>query len=107
MTARILVDDNFKFMDEDERYQHGVFDTVDEALGECRGIVDADLAAMAKPGLSPQALYNLYVSFGRDPFIICDGADDKAAAWSAWKYSKARCNDMLLMVEAPSIAPAP
>jgi len=89
---RVMVDDNFHFMDEDERYQHGVFDTVDEALSKCREIIDADLAAMAKPGLSPQALYDLYVNFGRDPFIVCDGADDKAAAaWSAWDYAKSRC----------------
>jgi hypothetical protein len=92
MTVRVFVDDNFHFMDEDERYQYGAFDTVDEALEKCREMVDADLAQMAKPGLSPQALYELYMSFGRDPFIVCDGADDEAAmAWSAWDYAKSRC----------------
>jgi hypothetical protein len=87
-----MVDDNFHFMDETERYELGAFDTVEEALSKCREIIDADFAHMAKPGLSPEALYELYVHFGEDPFIICEGADEEAArAWSAWDYAKSRC----------------
>ena len=109
MTVRVLVDDNFHYMDESERYQLGVFDTVEEAVSKCREIIDADLAHMAKqakPGLSPEALYELYMRFGEDPFIICEGAADKEAAraWSAWDYAKSRCNDMVLpVVEAPGL----
>jgi hypothetical protein len=104
MTVRVLVDDNFHFMDDDERYELGAFDTVEQALSKCREMVDADLAEMAEPSLSPQVLYNLYTSFGRDPFVVCDGADDKAAAWSAWEYAKSRCNDMVPpVVEAPGL----
>lgn len=105
MTVRVLVDDNFHYMDESERYQLGVFDTVEEAVSKCREIIDADLAHMAKqakPGLSAEALYELYMRFGEDPFIICEGADEEGAeaarAWSAWDYAKSRCNDMVLPV---------
>jgi hypothetical protein len=38
-----MVDDNFHYMDQDERYEHGIFSTVDEAIAACKAIVDADL----------------------------------------------------------------
>jgi hypothetical protein len=94
MTVRVFVDDNFHYMDESERYELGTFDTVDEALSTCRAMVDADLADMAKPGLSAQQLYSFYTHMGRDPFIV--GADDKVVPWSAWDYAKLRCNDLVL-----------
>jgi hypothetical protein len=37
----ILVDDNFHFMDEDERHTFGNFPTLEMALDACREIVTA------------------------------------------------------------------
>jgi hypothetical protein len=55
MTVRILVDDNFRFPDEDQdRYELGVFDTVDEALRKCRQMVDEDLVK-PEPGMSQKS----------------------------------------------------
>ena len=87
---KVMVDDNFHYMDEDERYEHGVYDTAEEAIEACRGIVDRSLEEGYKPGVSAEALYEHYVSFGDDPFIVVlDGADDNAK-FSAWNYAKER-----------------
>ena len=40
MTYTVRVDDNYHCMDESQRYTHGEFETYDEALTACRGIVD-------------------------------------------------------------------
>lgn len=88
---RILVDDNFHYQEEDARREHGVFDTRDEALAECRALVEQSLAAAYRPGMTAEQLYDAYVGFGDDPFIvIIDGRDDQAK-FSAWTYAKERC----------------
>jgi hypothetical protein len=40
---KVIVDDNFHYMDESERYEHGVFATAEEAIAACKRIVDEDL----------------------------------------------------------------
>ena len=37
---QVFVDDNYHYMDEDERYKHGDFATFEEALTACKTIVD-------------------------------------------------------------------
>lgn len=39
----VMVDDNFHYMDEDERYQAGEFDTPQEAINLCKEIVEASI----------------------------------------------------------------
>jgi len=64
---------------------------VEEALPACRGVVDRSLEEEYRPGISAETLYDRYVSFGDDPFIVVlDGPDDRAT-FSAWSYSKERC----------------
>ena len=46
---KVLVDDNFHFMDESERYEAGVFSTVEEAIAKYKRIIDADLEGMTDP----------------------------------------------------------
>jgi hypothetical protein len=87
-TYAVLVDDNFHYQDEDERYQHGSFESYDEAVAACRRIVDAFLDSHYKPGLSEAELYALYTSFGEDPFI---SPDDAKVRFSAWTYARQRC----------------
>ena len=87
---KVMLDDNFHAMDEDKRHEHGVYETVEEAIEACRRIVDESLKEMLKPGISADALYELYTHFGDDPFIVVvDGADDHVK-FSAWSYAEAR-----------------
>jgi len=39
----VYVDDNFHYMDTDERYKYGEYDTLEEAIRECKAIVDREL----------------------------------------------------------------
>ncbi|WP_334380406.1 hypothetical protein [Bradyrhizobium sp. AZCC 1577] len=85
------MDDNFHHANEDERYEHGVFSTAEEAIAACKRIVDEDLNNSYKPGMTEKELYEIYTMFGDDPFVVSlDGADN-AARFSAWDYAKERC----------------
>ena len=88
---RVMVDDNFNYQDEDERREHGTYETVEGALAVCRGLVDRSLAEEHRPGISAEALYDRYVSFGDDPFIVVIEGVDDSATFSAWSYAKERC----------------
>ena len=87
---KVLVDDNFHYMDEDERYQHGVFPTAEEAIAACKRMVDSDLHEFMKPGMTASELYEAYTGFGRDPFIVCVRPDDERVHFSAWDYAEER-----------------
>jgi hypothetical protein len=90
---KVMVDDNFHFMEEDERHEHGIFPTAEEALAACRAIVDRDLEARLKPGMSAQALYGAYEMSGSDPFIVATG-DAPKISFSAWDYAKQRSAEL-------------
>jgi hypothetical protein len=67
---KVLVDDNFHYMDESERYELGRYSYLEEASRVCRKLVDDWLAYTYKPGMRADHLYELYVFFGEDPFIV-------------------------------------
>jgi hypothetical protein len=85
---KVLVDDNFDYMDQDKRYQHGVFPTAEAAIAACKRIVDSNLSGFMKPGMTASELYDAYTGFGDDPFIVCVNADDKPVRFSAWDYAE-------------------
>ena len=87
---KVMVDDNFHYMDEDERYQHGVFLTVEEAIASCKRIVDEYIENCYKPGMSATELYDSYTSFGSDPFVVPVSPADDRVVFSAWDYAKER-----------------
>jgi hypothetical protein len=94
MPYKVLVDDNFHFMDESERYELGRFPTLAEALAASCSIVDEFLLAAFKPGMTSRELCCSYTSFGEDPFIVPDASEETACAFSAWDYAKRRCEEM-------------
>jgi len=88
---RVLVDDNFHYRDESERYEHGQFDTCESAIAACRRIVDEFLIDTYKAGMTPGELWQLYMGFGDDPFIVTTGP---RCAFSAWDYARQRCDEL-------------
>ena len=94
MPYRVLVDDNFHYMDESERYELGPFATLAEALAASCRIVDEFLLSAYKPGMTAEQLYVGYTGFGEDPFIIPDASEETAVEFSAWDYAKRRCEVM-------------
>lgn len=89
---KVLVADNYHYGDPDDRYEHGIFDTLDAALAACRAIVETSLSELHAPGMSARELYHRYRLFGADPFIVSVGpaAPNEATEppFSAWDYAQ-------------------
>ena len=79
----VMVDDNFHFMDSSERYKHGEYRTMQEAISTCKKIVDESLADNYKAGMSPKQLYASYCMFGEDPYVD----SNEKSNFSAWDYA--------------------
>lgn len=91
---RVLVDDNYNYMDPDDRYEQGTYDSLEDALAACRRLVDLSLEEAYQPGITADALYGHYKGFGDDPFIVVVGGSDESAKFSAWDYAQERCRSM-------------
>ena len=63
---KILIDDNFHFMDESERTDHGDFATAEEAIAECKAIIDDNLAGFM-PRKTAQELFEIYAHLATTP----------------------------------------
>jgi hypothetical protein len=88
---KVMVDDNFHYMDQDERYELGTFSTIEEAVAACKQLVDEDLRALAEgKNCTPEELYDYYVSFGSDPFVVALDSQDARLSFFAWDYAKER-----------------
>lgn len=89
----VMVDDNFHYMDESERYRAGEFATAEEAVARCRQIVDEylDDAQKIEENSTATALWQSYVMFGEDPFVVAKGAEP--VHFSAWTYARERCEE--------------
>jgi hypothetical protein len=87
---KVLVDDNFHYQDSDERREQGTYETLEEALAACRGIVDQSLEEEYRPGISDEALYDRYKSSSDDLFIVVLDGADASATFSAWSYANER-----------------
>jgi hypothetical protein len=88
-----MVDDNFHYMDESERWELGVFSTAEEALEACRRLVDRSLLESYKDGATADELFDDYKSFGDDPFIIAL-EDAPRVSFSAWTYARQRASEL-------------
>jgi hypothetical protein len=95
---RVLVDDNFHFMDEDERYQAGEYDDYASALAKCRAIVDESLQEQLQPSMTADELLSAYGSFGEDPWI--SETPVGLTRFSAWDYACERSGDICPQSEA-------
>jgi hypothetical protein len=85
---RVMVDDNFEYMDEDARWELGEYATFEEAVAASKKMVE-DFFSDAEPGQTAKQLYDGYVMFGDDPWIIeFGGAEQAAKRFSAWDYAK-------------------
>jgi hypothetical protein len=94
----VLVDDNFHYMDESERYQSGEYETYAEAVQHCKKNVDEYLHdALRQEVAKPENLYESYVNFGEDPFIQTHPDSQiklfEGEHFSAWDYAKQRCEE--------------
>ncbi len=87
----VRVDDNYHYMDESERYTLGEYETCEQAIRECKQIVNDFLSSSYKAGMTTYELYQGYVMFGEDPFI---SSGDENCKFSAWTYAKEQCEEI-------------
>ena len=66
-TFKVIVYDNFHYMDESERYELGTFDSSEDALHVAKTIVDEYLASVFEPGMSSTDLFESYTNFWGGP----------------------------------------
>lgn len=86
-----MIDDNFHFMDESERYKDGEYNTYNEAVAKCKEIIDSYLESAIEPGMNAEQLYTSYQMFGEDPFIL---GDTKSKFYS-WDYAQERSAELI------------
>lgn len=98
----VFVDDNFHYMDESERFTFGKFTSYDAAIAACKQIVDKFLEASCK-GIQPSsdALYEHYVAYGPDPFIVSNAPSTSQVPFSAWTYAREQCFARFAKPEKP------
>ena len=90
MIYKVMVDDNYDYMDLEKRYTQGEYETFEAAIDACKKIVDQWLASSYKPGMSAEELCSAYKNFGLDPWI--SGPENKS--FSAWEYAEKRCAEI-------------
>ena len=86
----VLIDDNFHFMDESERYSSGTYTTYEEAVEKCKQIVDEFLEDAISPEDSVDSLYTCWLMYGENPFIIGENVGD----FSSTEFAKLRCEKL-------------
>ena len=87
---KVMVDDNFHYQHDDDRWEKGIYKSLAQAISACCELVNKSLEEMYRTGMSAQGLYDLYVRFGDDPFIVVLDGTDERAEFSAWNYAKER-----------------
>jgi hypothetical protein len=85
----VMIDDNFHYMDDSHRLEFGRYDTAAEAVAACRRIVDQWLLEHYKPRMTAKELFELYVGFGEDPYVV-PPVKALATGFSAWDYAQER-----------------
>jgi hypothetical protein len=87
----VHVDDHAHYMDEDERYTLGTYESYEAAISACKRIVDECLDGYAAE--TAEDLLRLYSAFGEDPWI--EGPNPSGvASYSSWDYAKQRCREL-------------
>ena len=87
----VYVDDNFHYGEEEERYKRDEYDGCQAAIDACMKIVDDFMRQGYREGISFKELWEGYMIFGEDPFIV---SDDDSCRFSAWTYAKQRCREL-------------
>lgn len=88
---RVIIDDNFHFMDESERDLAGTYPDCETARQQCIALVERSLKAEYQPGMEAKELLERYKSFGDDPWI---SGPDRECRFSAWEYAAARAKEI-------------
>ncbi len=87
MKYRLVVYDNFHYMDDDEPYEKGEYETYELALADAKLMIESFLEFNWKNGMTPDQLIDVFNDFGEEPTIIPRN-NDNGEIFSARKYVK-------------------
>jgi len=82
----LRVYDNFHYMDEEEAYNHGQFETYEEAMLAAKAIVEEFFVNTWEMGKTAGDLLAEYSMFGEDP-VILPNEHGEHPSFSAWTYA--------------------
>ena len=85
----VRISDNFHYMDEDETYTRGEYDTWEAAVSEAKRIVRMCVVEYHKPGMSAEEVFKMYTTFGDDASVSPTPEGEKY--FSGWDYARERC----------------
>ncbi len=80
---KVIIDDNYHYGDESERYTVGSYASLEEALDKCKEITLESLKHFYEKGISPEKLSAQWSMFGEDPYIV---GGDTSVPFSARKF---------------------
>ena len=86
MPYSVWIEENSHHADDEGRYHHGDYETPEDAIAECRRIVDEFLESQGASDMSAEELFRVYTLFGEEPHLVGGGA-----GFSAWEYARRRC----------------
>lgn len=69
---KVYVDDNCHFMNEDERYLQGTYDSFEKAVTAARKVIDDFFAGVDIGKLTEEQLFSGWSHYGDNPFIVTD-----------------------------------
>lgn len=92
MPYKVIVADNYHYMDESENYELGSFETLEAAIAASKKVVDECLESACRQGVSADELLKGYLMFGEDPYIV--GPDIVGVPFSARDYARQRCGEL-------------
>ena len=96
MAYKLKIYDNLHYMDDEEAYLHGSFNSYEAALAAAKKIVEEFINSNYEKGFKPEDLTSQYKMFGEDPVVINPlGEVQKFSAWNyAEEYAKSYCEKM-------------
>lgn len=80
---KVIVDDNYHYMDESERYVAGSYRSLEQAVERCKEITIKSLEHLYENGMTPEKLSAQWAMFGEDPFVF---GGDGSVPFSARKF---------------------
>ncbi len=94
----LRVYENSHYMDESEAYDHGQYDTYEDAMIAARAIVDDFFEHNWQAGITPDSLVGQYCLYGDDP-IILPNEPGNSEPFSARTYAKASAVEICRKLE--------
>ncbi len=85
ISYRVVVADNFHYMDDSENYTPGSFISIEDVVAAAKTVVDEYPASAYEPGMNSSALNDSYRSFSNDRFFV--GPEPRGTLFSASEYS--------------------